>query len=172
MIKLHNSSIRRFGKLSDKETKILGKVKEKLKCTLCSNCFNYTEHKPILLINCGHTVCKKCFVKSKNKICQQDNCGKTVGNDAFDNFQIMTVMDARNDAELVKALECMICFEIYNLEANSPIALNHCGHTICCRCMGNVFKCPQCRKSFFQLNSKENKTVGKLLELEYFSLNK
>ena len=79
----------------------------------------------------------------------------------------MTVMEARNDVELVKALECMICFEICNREANSPIALNPCGHKICCRCMRNVFKCHQCRKGFLQLSSKENKTVRKLLELEH-----
>ena len=73
-------------------------------------------------------------------------------------------MGARNDVELTKALECVICFEEYNLGVNKPMTLNYCGHTICSSCMGNVFKCPQCRKSFFQLHSNENKTLTKLLE--------
>ena len=166
--KVHNSSVRRFRKLSDKKAKILEEVKERLKCTLCSNHFNYTEHKPVLLIRCGHTLCKKCFVKSKNKICQQDNCGKTINSDEFDNFQIISVMEARNDVEIIKALECMICFEVYKVEVNNPMVLNHCGHTICSSCIGHVFKCPQCRKNFYQMSSKENKTVSMLLELEYF----
>ena len=124
----------------------------------------------MLLIKCGHTVCKMCFIKSKEKICEQDNCGKITYGDEFDNFQIVSVMEAKNDVELIKALECMICFEVYNLEVNKPIALNHCGHTICYSCMSHVFKCPQCRKMFFQLSSMENKTVRKLLELEYFKV--
>ena len=166
--KLHYPPVRRFGKLSDKETNILEEVKRKLKCTLCNKHFNYNEHKPVLLIKCGHTVCKMCFIESKNKICKQDNCGKIIYCDEFNNFQLVSVREAKNDVELIRSRECMICFEVYNLEVNKPMTLNRCGHTVCCRCMGKVFKCPQCRKTFFQLSSMENRIVRKFLELECF----
>lgn len=91
-----------------KKKKILEEVKEKPKCTCCSNYFNYTDHKPVLLINCGHTVCKKCFTKRKDGVCEQDNCGKAENNHEFDNFEIMKVMGVGNDVELTKTLERVI----------------------------------------------------------------
>ena len=107
-------------------------------------------------------------MKNESQTCQQDNCGKVIKNDEFDNFQISEVMEAKNDIEVLKALECVICFEVYNMEVNTPRILNHCGHTICCSCMANVFTCPQCRKSFFHLRSNENNAVRKILELDSF----
>lgn len=74
---------------------------------------------------------KKCFIKQKNEVCEQDNCGKAKNNDKLDDFQIMSVMVAKNDVEFKKALECVICFEEYNLEVNKAMALNYCGQTNC-----------------------------------------
>ena len=147
-------SIQRCSEVSYKEKKSIRRKKRDTEM----------EHRPVLLTNCGQRICKKCFNKRKNKICEQYNCGKVKNNDEFDNFQIMAVIGARNDVEMTKALDCVICFEEHNLGVNRPMALNYSGHVICSSCMGDVLKCYQCRKSFFQLCSNEKETLIKLLE--------
>ena len=82
------------------------------------------------MINLLNLFCKECFKTSRNQRRQPDNCNKVIGCRKFDNFTIIAVMEAKYDVELIKPLECVVCFEIFNLEANNPRFLNHCSHSI------------------------------------------
>ena len=163
-----HSSIQRFTKLSEQEQSILEEVRGTMKCILCSKSSSKSYDKLIKLMKYGHAVCKEYFKTSKNQRCQQDNYNKAIDRKEFDKFQIIAVMEAKYDVELIKALECVACFEIFNLAANNPRLLNHCSHTIGSSCIEIVFKCPQCRKSFFHPQFKENKALIKFSQLQYF----
>ena len=47
--------------------------------------------------------------------------------------------------------ECNICYEKYNNKTNIPIIFISCGHTICSKCVYNLYfykynNCPLCKK--------------------------
>ena len=115
-----HSSIQRFTKLSEQEQSILEEVRGTMKCISCSKSSSKSYDKLIKLMKYGHAVCKEYFKMSKNQRCQQDNCNKAIDRKEFDKFQIIAVMEAKYDVELIKALECVACFEIFNLAANNP----------------------------------------------------
>ena len=45
-------------------------------------------------------------------------------------------------------MNCEICFEKYNTEANKPYSLYPCGHTYCKSCLDKLIKkeCPTCKR--------------------------
>ena len=159
-LEMANSLSIKLCELSNKEdSKIIMQIKKDLICPDCNSSFDMGFHKPVLLLDCGHSVCKKCSNSHTFIYCPVKGCRKSL---VFaDNIILSNVLEAQSDCDLMNAMECPICFDLYDVSSKSPKTLS-CVHTLCSTCLGKLreAKCPQCRKKIiFEQENQIIKTI-------------
>ena len=159
-VEVENSSSIKLRQLFNKEDcKVIMQMKQNLICPDCNPSFDMGFHKPVLLLDCGHSVCRKCSNSHTFIYCPVKGCRKSL---VFaDNIILSNVLEAQSDCDLIKAMECPVCFDLYDLSSESPKTLS-CAHTLCSTCLGRLreAKCPQCRKKIiFEQENQIIKTI-------------
>lgn len=162
-LEVENSSSIKFCQLTKKEDgKIITQIRKDLICPDCNSNFDMGFHKPVLLLDCGHSICRKCSNSHAFVYCPIRSCRKS--SVTADNIILSNVLEAQNNCDLIKVMECPVCFDLYDLSSKSPKTLS-CAHTLCATCLRKLkeAKCPQCRKEV--IFKQENKIIKTILAL-------
>ena len=101
-VEVENSSSIKLRQLFNKEDcKVIMQMKQNLICPDCNPSFDMGFHKPVLLLDCGHSVCRKCSNSHTFVYCPVKGC--RTSSVTADNIILSNSLEAQSDCDLIKS---------------------------------------------------------------------